>query len=132
MSKYKEIIKLLDSNERIDAMEISRTLNDILKDINVPNYYIAKGLGIDEKYFLQIKNNYYGSYTHDENINSLERLIRLVDFAEDTLSKEGVKEWLEKPNPNLGYTSPILYLRSDEEMEKVLSLLGAIGHGLPA
>jgi hypothetical protein len=132
MSKYKEFLRLLDSKENINAKEVREVIDNISKEIDVSVRFLARGLGLDEPYFLQMENNRTKSYMHDKNIDSLERLVKVIDFAEDSLSKEGVKKWLREPNQYLDGAAPIFYLHSDEERDKVLSLLASIRYGYPS
>lgn len=67
-----------------------------------------------------------------QTLQPIQRAAKLVDAARDALSEQGVKRWLNTPNPYLNDVAPILCLRSDKELEKVLSLLAAIRYGLPA
>lgn len=122
---------LFPTTEKIKARDVSSRIRVILRDAGVPERSAAQGLALGEAYFSRMKNKRTGFYRH-ESIIPLERLAYVVDFAKNTLSEKGVKNWLLEPNPYLNNVPPVLCLRSDEEMEKVISLLGAIRHGLPS
>lgn len=119
------------TTEKVKAQDVSARIRVILRDAGVPERSAAQGLGFGETYFSRMKNKRTGYYRR-ESISPLERLAYVVDFAKNTLSEKGVKNWLLEPNPYLNNVSPVLCLRSDEEMEKVISLLAAIRYGFPA
>ena len=119
------------TTKKIKARDVSSRIRIILRDAGVPERSAAQGLGLGEKDFTGMKNKRTGFYRR-ESIAPLERLAYVVDFAKSTLTKKGVKKWLLEPNPYLNNVSPVLCLRSNEEMEKVISLLAALGHGFPA
>lgn len=117
--------------EKIAAREVSGRIHLLLRETGVSERAVAQGLALGETYFSRMKNRRMGFYRR-ESLLPLERLVRVVEFAKTTLSEKGIKEWLMEPNPYLYNVPPILCLRSDEETEKVISLLGAIRHGFPA
>lgn len=119
------------TTKKVKARDVSSRIRIILRDAGVQERSAAQGLGLGEKEFSRIKNKRTGYYRR-ENIAPLERLAYVVDFAKSTLTKKGVKKWLLEPNPYLNNVSPVLCLRSDEELEKAISLLAALGHGFPA
>lgn len=119
------------TTEKIKARDVSSRIRVILQEAGVPERSVAQGLALGETYFSRMKNKRTGYYRR-ESISPLERLAYVVDFAKHTLSEKGVKNWLLEPNPYLNNVSPVLCLRSDEEMEKVISLLAAIRHGMPS
>ena len=124
-------VPLFPHRERIQAKEVSGRIRVLLKETGVPERIIAQGLALGETYFSRMKNRQTGFYRW-ESLHPLERLAEVVQFAKTSLSEKGIRDWLSEPNPYLNNVPPILCLRSDEEMEKVISLLGAIRHGLPS
>ena len=116
---------------KVPAREVGSRIRAILDETGTRESKAAQGLGLGEAYFSRMKNRRSGSYRR-ESLLPLERLSRVVDFAKGTLSGKGVKDWLREPHPALNNVAPILCLRSEEEAEKVISLLAAIRHGFPA
>ena len=116
---------------RIHAKDVSGRIRELLKETGAPERAVAQGLALGETYFSRMKNRRTGFYRR-ESLHPLERLALVLAHAKTALSEKGIRKWLLEPNLSLNNVSPILCLRSDEEMEKVVSLLGAIGHGLPS
>ena len=131
MTSLSITIPFFPHRERVEAKEVSWRIKALLKETRVPERIIAQGLALGETYFSRMKNRRTGFYRW-ESLHPLERLAEVVQFAKTSLSQKGVREWLLEPNPYLNNVPPILCLRSDEEMDKVISLLGAIRHGLPS
>ena len=122
---------LFQHTGRVQAKIVSLKIRSLLRETRVPERMIAQGLALGETYFSRMKNRGSGFYRW-ESLHPLERLGQVVQFAKTSLSKKGVQDWLLRPNAYLHQVPPILCLRTDEEMEKVISLLGAIRHGLPS
>lgn len=119
------------AKDKIAAKDVSRHIRTVLKRTGVSERTIAQGLAIGETYFSRMKNRQTGFYRR-ESLYSIERLLQVVEYAKTTLSEKGVRDWLIEPNAYLNNVPPILCLRSDEEMAKVISLLGAIRYGIPS
>jgi uncharacterized protein (DUF2384 family) len=122
---------LFSQKEKVSAREVRLKIKDLLRKAGAPERVVAQGLALGETYFSRMKNRRSGFYRRD-SLYPLERLSRVLEFASTTLSPKGVREWFLEPNPSLNNVPPILCLRSNEETEKVVSLLAAIRYGLPA
>jgi len=106
-------------------------LHALLKLTAVPEQDLAHGLHIAEAQLNRMVSRKTGFY-RPQTLQPIKRFEALVKAAREALSEPGIRRWLVEPNPYLNDVPPILCLRSDKELEKVLSLLNSIAHGFPA
>lgn len=115
----------------IPAGKASGMIRHILKTTGVKTTTLAHGVDMAESQVVRLISRRTGT-VKSETLTPIQRAEKLVEETSKTLSESGLKSWLTTPNPYLRNVAPILCLRSDEELEKVLSLLVSIRHGLPA
>lgn len=117
-------------SEALSENNVGNHVDSIIRETRLPASMIAMGLGISEKNLNRIRKK--RNRPRQESIRPIGRVQTLLEEAYEAMSPKGAVEWLKKPNPYLNDVPPILCLRSDKEMEKVISLLSAIKFGLPA
>ncbi len=115
----------------LPAKAVSIFIHELLRITGIPEKNLAQGVGIAEAQLNRMASRKIGT-VRTPTVVSLKRIATVVDEARKTLSPAGVKHWLSTPNPYLNDVAPILCLRSDKEMDKVVALLSAIRHGFPA
>ncbi|MCK4524777.1 DUF2384 domain-containing protein, partial [candidate division WOR-3 bacterium] len=92
---------------------------------------LAQSVAMNESQLSRMTSKKTGSL-RERTIHPLKRIAILIDEAQKVLTPNGIKQWINTPNPYLNDVAPILCLRSDKELEKVLSILAAIRYGFPA
>lgn len=127
MSTLTEIL----STDKIPAGEVSVFIKEIIQNTGVTEKTLAQAIGMSESQLHRMISKKIGSY-RKHTIQPLERIAILVEEARKVLTTSGAKKWLKTPNPYLHDVAPILCLRSDKELEKVLSILASIKYGFPA
>ena len=120
-----------DGIASIPGKKVSQILHELLRIVAVPKKEIAHGMDIPEAQLNRMASGRTAAY-RPQTLLPLRRLAILIDEGRKTLTEEGLREWLAAPNPYLSDVSPILCLRTDKELEKVLSLLASIRYGFPA
>ncbi|MGC9366070.1 MAG: antitoxin Xre/MbcA/ParS toxin-binding domain-containing protein [bacterium] len=127
MSTLTEIL----STDKIPAGEVSVFIKEIIQNTGVTEKTLAQAIGMSESQLHRMISKKTGSY-RKHTLQPLERIAILVEEARKVLTTSGAKKWLKTPNPYLHDVAPILCLRSDKELEKVLSILASIKYGFPA
>jgi len=115
---------------QVSSDNVSKHIDKLMKLTGASASVLAQGMNIPEPQFNRMARK--KSKFRAETLKPIERVEILLQEALKTLTPVGVKHWLMEPNPYLNDVPPILCMRSDKEMEKVLSLLVAIRHGFPA
>jgi uncharacterized protein (DUF2384 family) len=118
-------------SDKIPAKEVSAFINNIIQDTGITEKTLAQAIGMSESQLHRMISKKTGNY-RKHTILPLERIANLIEEAKKTLTAKGAKNWLKTPNPYLHDVAPILCLRSDKELEKVLSVLASIRYGFPA
>jgi len=113
------------------AKEAHSQVHRLLKATGLSLNMLAQGISMAYSQLSRIATKKTGRY-RAETLLPLRRAEILYQEARKTLSKKGIRRWLSEPNPYLNDVPPILCLRSDKELEKVLSLLASIRYGFPA
>lgn len=121
-----------ESKDKVPAEKVSKFIRMVLKTTGIKEKELAQGTAISEAQLNRIAAGSVGHKVRIQTIEPLKRVFTLLETAQKVLSNEGVKDWISKPNPYLNDVPPILCLRSDKELEKVLSLLKSIDYGFPA
>ena len=122
---------LTNGSVKIGAKQVKAFIKK-LKDATGANVrLLAEGVAMPESQLSRMATKETG-VLKGQTIRPLKRIEILVNEAEKVLTHDGVKKWISTPNPYLNDIPPILCLRSDKELEKVLSLLASIGYGFPA
>lgn len=117
--------------ERVPARDVSHLIHDLIDFTGAPERILAQGIAMPESQFNRLAKGKTG-LVKPQTLTPLKRIALLLDEADKSLAKTGVKKWLLSPHPALHDVPPILCLRTDRELEKVLSLLAAIRYGFPA
>ncbi|MCL5056341.1 MAG: MbcA/ParS/Xre antitoxin family protein [Firmicutes bacterium] len=110
---------------------VSDFIHKVIKATGAQERLIAQGIAMAESQFNRLASKKSGG-VKIQTIYPLKRLEKLFQEAEKTFSKAGMKKWLTSPNPYLDDVPPILCLRTDKELDRVLSLLASIRYGFPA
>ncbi len=122
---------LFENSNRIPAREVSSLLRRVIRATGAPERVIAQGVDMAESQLNRLISLKQGN-VKAQTVRSLNRLAILLDETEKTLSSKGVGKWLITPNTGLDDVPPILCLRTDKELKRVLSLLASIRFGFPA
>ncbi|MFZ3090718.1 MAG: antitoxin Xre/MbcA/ParS toxin-binding domain-containing protein [Nitrospirota bacterium] len=117
--------------DRIPARDVRAFIQKLIKATGVPERLLAQAVAMAESQLNRMTSKKAGSFK-EQTVHPLKRIAILVEEAQKVLTPKGVKEWINTPNPYLNDVPPILCLRSDKELEKVLSLLASIRYGFPA
>ncbi len=127
------ITKILSSEEidKIPAEKVSSFIKYIIQNTGITEKTLAQAIGMSESQLHRMISKKTGNYRKN-TILSLKRVAILIEKARKTLTTNGAKRWLKTPNPYLYDVAPILCLRSDKELEKVLTVLASIRYGFPA
>jgi len=116
---------------KVPAKEVNEGIHEILRTLGVSGRVLAHGLGIAEAQLHRMLTKKTGFY-RAQTLAPFYRVAKLVEEARQSLSEPGVKSWLNRPNPYLNNLPPILCVRSDQELGKVVAQLAAIRYGFPA
>src|SRR5258708_7304579 len=116
---------------KVPAKEVNEGIHEILRLLGVSGRVLAHGLGIAEAQLHRMMTKKTGFY-RPQTLTPFYRVAKLVEEARQSLSERGVKSWLNRPNPYLNNLPPILCVRSDQELSKVVAQLAAIRYGFPA
>ena len=116
---------------KVHAKDVSRWIQGLLRAIGVSERAAAQGLNIAESQFTRMAHSKNGHY-RTSTLEPIERLEKIYKEARETLTETGARRWLTTPNPYLNDVPPVLCLRSDKEMEKVVSLLASVRYGFAA
>ncbi len=116
---------------KIAAKEVRAFINELIDATGVPERRLAQAVDMAESQLSRMATKKTGLFK-EQTIHPLRRIAILVEEAFKVLTPKGVKRWITTPNPYLNDLPPILCLRSDKELEKVLSLLASIRYGFPA
>jgi uncharacterized protein (DUF2384 family) len=130
MSKLMQALPAEGQN-KVSAEDVKTFIHELIKATGVPERILAQSVAMAESQLSRMTSKKTGSL-REQTIHPLKRIAILVEEARKVLTANGVKRWLNTPNPYLNDVPPILCLRSDKELEKVLSLLAAIRYGFPA
>ena len=117
--------------ERIPAKDVRAFIQKLIKATGVPERLLAQAVAMAESQLNGMTSKRAGSFK-EQTVHPLKRIAILIEEAQKVLTPKGVKKWINTPNPYLNDVPPILCLRSDKELEKVLSLLASIRYGFPA
>ncbi len=120
-----------DGQNKLSAKDVRCFINELIKTTGATERILAQSVAMNESQLSRMASKKTGSL-REKTIHPLKRIAILVEEAQKTLTPNGVKQWLNTANPYLNDVPPILCLRSDKELEKVLSLLAAIRYGFPA
>ena len=115
---------------KISAREVSHGIREILKTADIPVRVLANGLGISETQLNRMasrKNGFYRAQT----LAPFHRVACLLKEARQSLTEKGMAFWLNHPHPYLNNLPPIMCLRSDQELDRVITQLGAMRYGFP-
>lgn len=118
-------------SDKVPAKDVSHFIHHALHLIGARERMLAQGVDMPESQFNRLAKAQKGS-VKAQTIRPLKRLAAVLEEAEKTFSKEGMKHWLLTPHPALSDVMPLLCLRTDKELEKVLSLMASIRYGFPA
>ncbi len=121
----------LEGSGKIPAKKVRSFINKLIDATGVPERRLAQAVAMPESQLSRMATKKTGLFK-EQTICPLRRIAVLVEEAHKVLTSAGVKRWINTPNPYLNDLPPILCLRSDKELEKVLSLLASIGYGFPA
>lgn len=122
---------LTNGSVKIAAKQVKAFIKKLRDATGVNIRLLAEGIAMPESQLSRMATKNTGMLK-GPTIRPLGRIEILVKEAEKVLTPNGVKKWISTPNPYLNDLPPILCLRSDKELEKVLSLLASIGYGFPA
>ncbi len=122
---------LTNGSVKIAAKQVKAFIKKLKDATGVNVRLLAEGVAMPESQLSRMATKNTGMLK-GPTIRPLGRIEILVNEAEKVLTPNGVKKWISTPNPYLNDLPPILCLRSDKELEKVLSLLASIGYGFPA
>ncbi len=117
--------------ERIPAKDVRAFIQKLIKATGVPERLLAQAVAMAESQLNRMTSKKAGSFK-EQTVHPLKRIAILIEEAQKVLTAKGAKQWINTPNPYLNDVPPILCLRSDKELEKVLSLLASIRYGFPA
>lgn len=117
--------------DRIPAKDVRVFILKLIKATGVPERLLAQAVAMAESQLNRMTAKKTGSFK-EQTVQPLKRIAILVDEAQKVLTAKGARHWINTPNPYLNDVPPILCLRSDKELEKVLSLLASIRYGFPA
>ncbi len=120
-----------EGQNKISAKDVSSFIHELIKAAGVSERILAQSVAMNESQLSRMASKKTGSL-REQTIHPLKRIAILIEEAKKALTANGVKQWLNTPNSYLNDVPPILCLRSDKELEKVLSLLAAIRYGFPA
>ena len=116
---------------RISAKAVSAFIHEVLRLTGVPEKHLAQGIGIAESQLNRMASLKSGT-VKAVTVQPLRRVAVLLEEASQALSEKGVRHWLATPNAYLNDVPPILCLRSDRELDRVLAVLASIRYGFPA
>lgn len=117
--------------DRIPAKDVRAFILKLIKATGVPERLLAQAVAMAESQLNRMTSKRAGSFK-EQTVHPLKRIAILVEEAQKVLTAKGTRQWINTPNPYLNDVPPILCLRSDKELEKVLSLLASIRYGFPA
>ncbi|MBI5181863.1 MAG: DUF2384 domain-containing protein [Nitrospirae bacterium] len=117
--------------DKIPAKDVRAFIQKLIKATGVPERLLAQAVAMAESQLNRMTSKRAGSFK-EQTVHPLKRIAILIEEAQKVLTPKGVKKWINTPNPYLNDVPPILCLRSDKELEKVLSLLASIRYGFPA
>lgn len=120
-----------EGTDKIPAKDVRGFIHKLVQATGVSERLLAQAVAMAESQLSRMAAKKTGSF-REQTIHPLRRIAILVEEARKVLTDNGVKRWINTPNPYLNDVSPILCLRSDKELEKVLSLLASIRYGFPA
>lgn len=120
-----------EGTTKIPAKEVGSFIRKLMQATGVSEKILAQAVAMAESQLNRMTSQKSG-FIKEQTIHPLKRVAILVEEARKALSNEGVRRWISTPNPYLNDVPPILCLRSDKELEKVLSLLASIRYGFPA
>jgi uncharacterized protein (DUF2384 family) len=121
----------IEGGNKIPAKDVRAFIRKLIRAIGGPRRYLAQAVTMSESQVSRMASKKKGSF-REQTVHPLIRVAILVDEASKVFTDEGVKQWIKKPNPYLNDVPPIFCLRSDKELEKVLSVLAAVSYGFPA
>lgn len=116
---------------KISAKAVSGFIHKVIHVTGAQERLLAQGIAMAESQFNRLASSKKGS-VKARTIEPLKRIAHLLEEAQKAFSTQGLKHWLTTPNPYLHDVPPLLCLRSDKELDKVLSLLASIRYGFPA
>lgn len=122
---------LTSGSVKIAAKQVKTIIKKLREATGVNIRILAEGVAMPESQLSRMATKETG-VLKGPTVRPLERIEILVKEAEKVLTSDGVKKWISTPSPYLNDLPPILCLRSDKELEKVLSLLASIGNGFPS
>ncbi len=117
--------------DKIPAKDVRAFIQKLIKATGVPERLLAQAVAMAESQLNRMTSKRAGSFK-EQTVHPLKRIAVLVEEAQKVLTAKGARQWINTPNPYLNDVPPILCLRSDKELEKVLSLLASIRYGFPA
>jgi uncharacterized protein (DUF2384 family) len=117
--------------DKIPGREVSAFVHRLSKASGLPDKTLAQAVCMSEALLNRLAAGRADS-VRAQTIQPLKRAALLVEEALDALTPAGARAWLTTPNPYLHDVPPILCLRSDKELDRVLALLASIRHGWPA
>lgn len=120
-----------ESASAIPAKAVSSFIHEVLRLTGVPEKNLAQGMGMAESQLNRMAGLRTGT-VKAVTVQPLRRVAVLVEEARQALSEKGVRRWLSTPNAYLNDVPPILCLRSEKELERVLAVLASIRYGFPA
>lgn len=120
-----------EGTDKIPAKDVRTFIHELIQATGVPERLLAQAVAMAESQLSRMASKKTGSF-REHTVYPLKRIAILVEEARKVLTANGVKQWINTPNPYLNDVPPILCLRSDKELEKVLSILASIRYGFPA
>jgi uncharacterized protein (DUF2384 family) len=121
----------VEGSEKIPAKKVRVYIKELVAYTGVAVRLLAQAVAMSESQLSRMVSKKSGSF-REETVHPLRRIAILVEEAKKVLTARGAKRWLNTPNPYLNDVPPILCLRSEKELEKVLSVLASIRYGFPA
>ncbi len=120
-----------DGSGKIPAKQVRDLIDKLINATGGPERRLAQAVAMAESQLSRMATKKTG-LVKEQTIHPLRRIEILIEEARKVLTPSGVKRWINTQNPYLNDLPPILCLRSDKELEKVLSLLASIRYGFPA
>ncbi|MFN0116833.1 MAG: antitoxin Xre/MbcA/ParS toxin-binding domain-containing protein [Elusimicrobiota bacterium] len=117
-------------HEPLTAENVSDHLITLMKIMDLPAQTIAQGVDVSELQLNRIIKKHHKP--RQETVKIFNRIEKVFEEATQAMTEKGAVKWLKTPNPYLNDVAPIKCLRSDKELEKVISLLSAMKYGFPA
>ncbi|OGS05555.1 MAG: hypothetical protein A3G41_08170 [Elusimicrobia bacterium RIFCSPLOWO2_12_FULL_59_9] len=121
----------LEGRDKVSAKEVRAWTRALLEATGVADRVLAQGINMSEAQLNRLASG-SGTMVKASTLTPLRRAAVVIEEGHKALTAPGLKRWLSTPNPYLNDVPPILCLRSEKELARVLSLLASIRYGFPA